>query len=40
MNQAVWEPGTVKKIPAGSLVFQIHYSKVAGAAQRTVQASA
>ena len=27
MNQAVWEPGTVKKIPAGSsLVFQVHYS--------------
>jgi hypothetical protein len=35
MNQAVWEPGTVKKIPAGSkIVFQMHYSKVAGAVQK------
>ena len=35
MNQAVWEPGTVKKIPAGSsIVFQVHYSKVAGAAEK------
>ncbi len=35
MNQAIWEPGTVKKIPAGSkIVFQMHYSKVAGSAQK------
>jgi mono/diheme cytochrome c family protein len=31
MNQAIWPAGTVKKIPAGSkIVFQLHYSKVAG----------
>jgi len=30
-----WEPGTVKKIPAGSsIVFQVHYSKVAGSVQK------
>ncbi|MBK8313198.1 MAG: hypothetical protein IPL01_03790 [Acidobacteria bacterium] len=30
-----WEPGTVKKIPAGSsVIFQIHYSKVAGEVQK------
>jgi mono/diheme cytochrome c family protein len=35
MNQAIWEPGTVKKIPAGSkIVFQMHYSKVAGSVQK------
>jgi mono/diheme cytochrome c family protein len=35
MNQAIWEPGTVKKIPAGSkLLLQIHYSKVAGSVQK------
>lgn len=34
MNQAIWEPGTVKKIPAGSkIMFQMHYSKVAGSIQ-------
>lgn len=35
MNQAIWEPGTVKRIPAGSsIVFQMHYSKVAGSVQK------
>ncbi|MEW6128649.1 MAG: cytochrome c [Acidobacteriota bacterium] len=35
MNQAIWEPGTVKKIPAGSkIVFQMHYSKAAGSVQK------
>ncbi len=35
MNQAIWEPGTVKKIPAGSkIVFQMHYSKAAGTVQK------
>ena len=34
MNQAIWEPGTVKRIPAGSkIVFQLHYSKVVGSEQ-------
>jgi hypothetical protein len=34
MNQAIWEPGTVKRIPAGSkILFQLHYSKVAGSVQ-------
>jgi hypothetical protein len=34
MNQAIWEPGTVKRIPAGSkIVFQLHYSKTAGSVQ-------
>jgi mono/diheme cytochrome c family protein len=35
MNQPAWEPGTVKRVPAGSkIVFQMHYSKVAGSVQR------
>lgn len=35
MNQAIWAPGTVKKIPAGSkILFQMHYSKVAGSVQK------
>jgi mono/diheme cytochrome c family protein len=35
MNQAMWEPGMVKKIPAGSrIVLQMHYSKVAGSIQK------
>ncbi len=35
MNQAIWEPGTVKKIPAGAkIMFQMHYSKVAGSEQK------
>ncbi len=35
MNQAMWDPGTVKKIPVGSkLLFQVHYSKVAGSVQK------
>lgn len=35
MNQAIWEPGTVKKIPAGSkILFQMHYSKQAGTVQQ------
>ena len=35
MNQAMWEPGMVKKIPAGSrIILQLHYSKVAGAIQK------
>ncbi len=35
MNPWIWEPGTVKKIPAGSkIMFQIHYSKTAGSAQK------
>ena len=35
MNPWVWEPGTVKKIPAGSkIIFQVHYSKVAGSSQK------
>jgi hypothetical protein len=35
MNQAMWEPGTVKKVPAGSkLLFQVHYSKIAGSVQK------
>jgi mono/diheme cytochrome c family protein len=30
-----WEPGVVKKIPAGSsVVFQVHYSKAAGSVQK------
>jgi hypothetical protein len=34
MNQAIWEPGVVKLIPAGSkIVFQLHYSKAAGSVQ-------
>jgi mono/diheme cytochrome c family protein len=35
MNPWVWEPGTVKRIPAGSkITFQVHYSKVAGSTQK------
>lgn len=35
MNQAVWQPGTVKRIPAGSkILFQMHYSKAAGSVQK------
>ena len=35
MNQAMWETGTVKKVPAGSkLLLQVHYSKVAGEVQK------
>ena len=35
MNQAKWEPGTVKKVPAGSkIMFQLHYSKAAGSVQK------
>jgi mono/diheme cytochrome c family protein len=35
MNQAIWPVGTVKKIPVGSrIVFQLHYSKVAGSVQK------
>ncbi len=30
-----WEPGVVKKIPAGaSIIFQVHYSKAAGSVQK------
>ena len=32
---SVWNPGVVKKIPAGATIrFQIHYSKVAGSEQK------
>jgi mono/diheme cytochrome c family protein len=35
MNPWVWEPGTAKRIPAGSkITFQVHYSKVAGSTQK------
>jgi mono/diheme cytochrome c family protein len=35
MNPAIWEPGTVKKIPAGSkILFQLHYSKQAGSVEK------
>jgi mono/diheme cytochrome c family protein len=35
MNQAMWEPGMVKKIPAGArIILQLHYSKVAGSVQK------
>jgi len=35
MNPWVWEPGTVKRIPAGSkITFQVHYSKVGGSTQK------
>jgi hypothetical protein len=35
MNQSIWEPGMVTKVPAGSkILFQMHYSKVAGAVQK------
>jgi len=35
MNQAIWSPGTVKRIPVGAkIMFQLHYSKVAGSVQK------
>jgi mono/diheme cytochrome c family protein len=35
MNQTVLEPGTIRKIPAGSkIVLQLHYSKIAGSVQK------
>jgi Copper type II ascorbate-dependent monooxygenase, C-terminal domain len=35
MNPAILEPGTVKKIPAGSkVILQMHYSKVTGKAEK------
>jgi mono/diheme cytochrome c family protein len=35
MNPWVWEPGSVKRIPAGSkITFQVHYSKIAGSTQK------
>ncbi|HLG15963.1 MAG TPA: cytochrome c [Blastocatellia bacterium] len=35
MNAGVFEPGTAKKIPKGSkIIFQMHYSKVAGSVQK------
>ncbi len=35
MNPEVFEPGVAKKVPAGAaLVFQVHYSKVAGSVQK------
>ncbi|MFN7928152.1 MAG: cytochrome c [Blastocatellia bacterium] len=35
MNQSVWEPGLVAKVPAGSkILFQMHYSKQAGSVQK------
>jgi mono/diheme cytochrome c family protein len=35
MNQAIWMPGTIKRIPVGSkIMFQLHYSKVAGSVQK------
>jgi copper type II ascorbate-dependent monooxygenase-like protein len=35
MSQTVLEPGTIKKIPAGSkILLQLHYSKVAGSVQK------
>ncbi len=34
-NPAIWEPGTVKKIPAGSkILLQVHYSKTAGQVEK------
>ena len=34
-NYGAWEPGTAKRIPAGAVIrFQVHYSKVAGSAQK------
>src|SRR5262245_5962851 len=31
----IWEPGVVKRIPAGSqIILQVHYSKAAGSAQK------
>ncbi len=35
MNPGIFEPGTVKKVTAGSkIIFQMHYSKVAGSVQK------
>ena len=35
MNAAILEPGTVKKIPAGSkIIFQLHYSKASGKVEK------
>jgi len=35
MDPQIWEPGQVKKIPAGSkIVLQMHYSKQAGSVQK------
>jgi hypothetical protein len=35
MNQNIWEPGSVTRVPAGSkILFQMHYSKVAGSVQK------
>jgi len=35
MNPGVFEPGTVKKVAAGSkIIFQMHYSKVAGKVEK------
>jgi mono/diheme cytochrome c family protein len=35
MNQTTLEPGSIKKIPAGSkIILQLHYSKVAGSVQK------
>ncbi len=34
-NPTIWEPGTAKKIPAGSkIILQIHYSKTAGKVEK------
>jgi hypothetical protein len=34
-NYGVWQPGTAKRIPAGSIIrFQVHYSKVVGSVQK------
>jgi Copper type II ascorbate-dependent monooxygenase, C-terminal domain len=34
-NPNIWEPGTVKRIPAGAkVVLQVHYSKVVGSVQK------
>ena len=34
-DYGIWEPGTVKRIPKGATIrFQVHYSKVAGSAQK------
>ncbi|MGH9579252.1 MAG: hypothetical protein ACRD3R_17575, partial [Terriglobales bacterium] len=35
MNPGIFEPGAVKKVPAGSkIIFQMHYSKAAGSVQK------
>jgi mono/diheme cytochrome c family protein len=34
-NPAIWEPGTVKKIPAGSKIFlEVHYAKTTGQVEK------